>query len=346
MAMDNLLAHAVKETKTFGTQEAGQNYFHIALAGTTDYIPRLGVVLWSAAKSNPDLPLAFHLFVNALPADEENKLREAVHQLHCVIYVHIVDDEGLRPLMAEKSKAAYSRVPAYWYRFVVPATLKRMTDRVLYLDGDVMCYGSLKELVKLDFHGNIAAVVSDRGEQHHAEEVGSDRFFNSGMMLINISQWEKERMFEKTADLARKSVNHIDARGRCKELHGAKYNDQNILNVLLDGKLLFLPTKYNYIYVLTFYAFMEKQPENKDFRDQIIIHFAGHTKPWHSWVQEWPVVRAYASIQSTSPWKNILLTFPKDTKSLHQAARSARVHQRYGEMVKWYVKYLWKKLYR
>lgn len=342
--MDNILAHAVKETKTFGTQKAGQNYFHIALAGTPDYIPRLGVVMWSVAKSNPDLPLAFHLFVNTLPADEEKKLVETVHALHCVIYVHIVDDEVLRPLMAENSKQGYGKVPAYWYRFVVPDTLKNMTDKVLYLDGDVMCRSSLRELAELDFHGNIAAVVSDRGEKKQAALLGSTRFFNSGMILVNIKEWEKENFSILSIKEIQDGLKTFQETGYYRGRHKVSYCDQNILNHLFDKKVVFLPKKYNYIYILTISAFMKKQPFNEDYKKETIIHFAGGVKPWHSWVQDRPAVIAYQRIQASSPWKDVPLLYPSKPRDFHQVARKERHQGHWGKSLKYYLKYLCKKV--
>lgn len=341
--MDNIFANAVKKTIVLG--KAGkENRFHIALAGTPNYIPRLGVVIWSAAKSNPDLALAFHVFVNELPDDEKIKLAEAAGELDTVIYVHIVDDSVLQPLMAENSKAAYGKVPAYWYRFVAPDTLKGMTDRVLYLDGDVMCRGSLKELAKLDFHGKIAAVVSDRNEKKQAELLGSHRFFNSGMVLINIEVWQKENLSSLSIQEIKDGLVTFQKTGYYHGRNKVTYCDQNILNYLFDQKSIFLQKKYNYIYILTISAFMKKQPFNEEYQKQVLIHFAGGVKPWHSWVQDQPVIQEYAAFQKESPWKDILPLGPTNHRDVHQMARKARLQGKWLQALKWYIKYFAMKL--
>nr|AIA86679.1 CAZy families GT8 protein [uncultured Escherichia sp.] len=80
---------------------------------------------------------------------------------------------------------------------------------------------------------------------------------------------------------------------------------------MLDGKVLFLPKRYNYLYNLDRQSLFKKQPVNESYENQMIIHFAGHAKPWHSWVQQWPVVQEYTALQRQTPWKNVPVVQPK-----------------------------------
>ena len=52
------------------------------------------------------------------------------------------------------------------------------------------------------------------------------------------------------------------------------------------------------------------------------------------------MVQEYAAIQKNSPGKDVPLVPPKVHKNLHQAARTARMQGRYGEMISLYLKYL------
>lgn len=132
-----------------------------------------------------------------------------------------------------------------------------------------------------------------------------------------------------------------DANGKGPKL---RFHDQDILNQMLDGHSIYLPKKYNYIYSLCFRSFFQKQPHNDDWKQQTILHFADHAKPWHSWVQHWDVAKAYADLRKASPRKDLPLVPPNGTKNLHQAARTARMQGRYGEALAWYGKYLASKL--
>ena len=45
--------------------------------------------------------------------------------------------------------------------------------------------------------GGVAAVVSDRAEERSRKQLGVKRYFNAGMMLINVTQWEQDDVLGK-----------------------------------------------------------------------------------------------------------------------------------------------------
>lgn len=323
--MANVLSHAVKETIRFG-DNPGKEDFHIALTGTADYIPHMGIVALTVYSNNQDMPICYHFFVNQLDDTERARVKKASEMMKSTVLVHIIDDSAFKPLLLSDG------VAAFFYRFLVAPTVAPMTDRVLYLDGDMMCRGSLGYLRNLDFQGNDAAVVSDRGEPYEIKRMHTKRYFNAGMMLINVKQWMEEGLFDDIVRRAEENVKRVGNR--------LSHHDQDIHNEMLDGKCLYIEKKYNYLYNLDRHSLFAKQPVNEDYHKQIIVHFAGHAKPWHTWVQWWPVVKEYAAIQKKSPWKDVPLVPPKGTKNLHQAARTARMQGRYGEMISLYLKYL------
>lgn len=323
--MANVLSHAVKETIRFG-DDPGKEDFHIALTGTADYIPHMGIVALTVHSHNQDMPICYHFFVNQLDDAEKARVKKASEMMKGTVLVHIIDDSAFKPLLLSDG------VAAFFYRFLVAPTVAPMTDRVLYLDGDMMCRGSLGYLRNLDFQGNDAAVVSDRGEPYEIKRMHTKRYFNAGMMLINVKQWMEEGLFDDIVRRAEENVKRVGNR--------LSHHDQDIHNEMLDGKCLYIEKKYNYLYNLDRHSLFAKQPVNEDYHKQIIVHFAGHAKPWHTWVQWWPVVKEYAAIQKKSPWKDVPLVPPKGTKNLHQAARTARMQGRYREMISLYLKYL------
>lgn len=329
MIMANVLTNAVIETIRLG-KPAGEKTFHIALTGTADYIPHMGVEIFSAFQSNRDLPITYHLFVNQLSARERKNLTAAAEEMGSEIRVHLIDDSCFKTIVLSDG------VAAFFYRFLVAPTLTGQTDRVLYLDGDMMVRGSLRYLAELDFQGKAAAVVTDRREEIRRKRVGTSRYFNAGMMLINLPVWEKKGFFD---DIVRRAQENTKKVGERISSH-----DQDIHNQMLDGETLYIDRKYNYLYNLDRQPLFKRQPENDDYTKQVIIHFAGHAKSWHSWVQEWPAVKEYAKIQQLSPWKEYALIPPKTEKEIHQAARTARMYSRWSEMLKWYGLYMMKKL--
>lgn len=71
----NILTNAITETITIVNEHESKS-FHIALTGTADYIPYLGLVALSAVRLNPALPFTFHFFINHLSNEEKSRLTD------------------------------------------------------------------------------------------------------------------------------------------------------------------------------------------------------------------------------------------------------------------------------
>lgn len=320
----NPLINSVTETIHFGRPFEKED-FHICLTGTGDYIPNLGILACSIVEHNKDLKLAFHFFVDQLSEEEKGRIGKFSREKDCPAEVHLLELSTFDSLLLADKKAGF------FFRLVIPPTLAPITDKALYLDGDMLCRGSLQELADMDMEGIMAAVVSDRREEFHCGLVNTSRYFNSGMMLFNIKDWMKENLFD---DIVRRALIQAKKREKVVRLH-----DQDILNEMLDGRCRFIEKKYNYLFNLDLQSIFKKQPHNEDYKKQVILHFAGHTKQWHSWVQDWDVVKEYLMIKKNSPWNDFPAVEPKTHKHLHQAARTARINGKYCEMMKWYWKY-------
>lgn len=187
--MANVLSNAIIKTIRLG-RGGEEKSFHIAFTGTADYISHMGVVALSVRKWNPDMPLSFHFFVNNLNDRERGHLIDLSRMAKATVYVHLIDDSCFTTLLLSDG------VAAFFYRFLVAPTLASMTDRVLYLDGDMMCRGNMTPLWTMDLTGFDAAVVTDRREESNAKRVGTSKYFNAGMMLINVDQWMKDGLFD------------------------------------------------------------------------------------------------------------------------------------------------------
>ena len=308
------------------------------MVGTSNYIPHIGVLLESIWSNNKDLPIVYHLFLDSLPEIEKNRLCHASEQTHSEIVVHLMNNKAFASLVFG------TKNESFFYRFVVADALNGWADRVLYLDGDIFCNGSLLELAECDLNENIAAVVRDRKWIRQKNQLGTEGFFNAGMMLIHIPQWCKESILEKVVDMSEDIRSKVNANGEYAEWHGLKYNDQNVLNKILDGKVLWLSRRYNYVYKLDQEALFRHKWSNADWKEQILLHFAGSVKPWHSWVSRYDVVKVYVDIWKQSPWNVVPATEPRTQKDFHQAARTARAEGRYSDMMKNYKEYFGKKL--
>lgn len=333
----SILDHSIRARSTLGTKNQSQETFHVGMAGTANYIPYLGIAIMSLKQANPDINFVFHLFVSNLPEVEKENLAAAADQIKCEVRLYVVNDDALKSFVNGMYTASF------WYRFIMPDILYGQVERLLYLDGDIMCCGSIDQLRKISIENTLAAVVSDRDEERQKRQMQVQRFFNSGMMLINVEQWVKAKMLDQIICFSQNSLSMVDKHGRCKAWGNARYCDQNILNKVLDGKTVWLPKKYNYIYKLNRSALFRKPAYNDNYKEQVLLHFAGAVKPWHSWVQHWPVVQAYRTIWKNSPWNSMQPVSPRSTKALHAAAREYRVIGEYKKSLHFYLRYFLKK---
>ena len=154
-------------------------------------------------------------------------------------------------------------------------------NRVLYLDTDIVVAGPVAELYQTPLSGKIAGAVHNPGAGH-LEEFGvmETDYFNSGVMLIELSKWRSEAIGEKTLGFLRK---HPE-----KCIHA----DQCALNVTLTGKIQFLDIRWNVM------GCLEERIETTNVS---IIHYAGGPKPWHN-PEQHPYGIHYCNYSRRTPW--------------------------------------------
>lgn len=167
-----------------------------------------------------------------------------------------------------------------YYRLFLPDLLPAC-HRCLYLDVDMLVCDDLCRLIDADMQGKSVGVVPDVCLGHAADCVevrdilcaaGHDmeRYFNAGMMLIDLDAWRTRSFIQRMED-AFCSLEHLI------------YPDQDILNALFRQDSLLLPTRWNF---LTPQVQAQLDTEAAPERDRMmqehdwgIIHYAG-LKPW------------------------------------------------------------------
>jgi|SRR5699024_10852410 len=159
-----------------------------------------------------------------------------------------------------------------YYRLSIPELFQGVTDRVLYLDCDLIVTGDLLQLLQVNFGREPVAAVEDISKRSHIN-TGLQRkdYINSGFLLININAWNKEEINKKVFKALENDS--ID-------------NDQCAINVALDGNWLRLPLVWNYQsgiyrnkkYIIDNYGCQEFI---NVMNNPNIIHFVGSDKPWN-----------------------------------------------------------------
>lgn len=147
------------------------------------------------------------------------------------------------------------------------------TTKVLYLDSDMVIVGKIRELWKTDVTEWILGAVSIPGSDRCPIFGIPERYgyFNSGVLLVNLERWRKERVLDRLLEyVAVNSDKIIDA-------------DQDVLNACLYDRWLHLPHIWNAIspFFINYYPLDISPKELCRIRKEVrIIHFNGASKPW------------------------------------------------------------------
>lgn len=167
----------------------------------------------------------------------------------------------------------------------------------------------------MDLANNVAAVVTERdanwwslrGQSLQCNELEKG-YFNSGVLLINTLAWAQESVSAKAMSmLADKAI-----------VSRLTYMDQDILNLILLGKVKFIDAKYNTQFSLNYEL---KKSFICPINDEtVLIHYVGPTKPWHYWAG-YPSAQPFIKAKEASPWKNEPLMRPVNSNYARYCAK-------------------------
>lgn len=224
---------------------------HIAFNVNDGYLMQTGVAITSILENNKQKPFYFHIFCDGVSDDNLEKVRKTMEKYHTRCSIYIMDME---PFQSFHIKTKYfSRVT--YLRSVMPKILKGLTEKYLYMDADMICVGDIEEIERIDLEGYPLAAASEYEEavKYKTEflRMKSGKYFNDGLMWIDIKRWEEEKITEKAF-----SYQGADP----KRFSG---QSQDILNLVLDGEIKFISQRYN-----------------SKTEGSLIYHFTGRNKPW------------------------------------------------------------------
>lgn len=154
---------------------------------------------------------------------------------------------------------------AIYYRLFI-AEMFPEYEKAVYLDVDTVVLGDVSKLYDTDLDGYYIGAVPDqslalvqpfRDYTKNALDIDGDEYFNSGVIVMNLDAFRKEKFLRKFCALFA-SYDFVVA------------PDQDCLNLLCKGKVKFLPAEWNTMPISC------KKAENVE-----ILHYNFSKKPWH-----------------------------------------------------------------
>ena len=153
------------------------------------------------------------------------------------------------------------------FKFDIPNILPDL-DKVLYLDGDTIVLDDLSELFNTDITEYYAGVINDPSACYVQKDnirLGIKKYFNSGVMLLNINKLRLEGIPSRLLD--------------CKlHSHSMKYMDNDCFNIVFNDSVCYLEPKFNYFIVN---EYLYKKFTEKEITP-VIVHFTS-SKPWEKY---------------------------------------------------------------
>lgn len=235
----------------------------IFYASDENYMPYLAVALASLKEyKSAELDYKIHVLYTGDLNGYSKKIKEMEEDNLTIEFVNVTADiERIRDCMI--CRDYYT--PAIYYRLLIPELFPQY-DKALYMDCDTVLLTDVAELYNIDIGNNYIGAVADQAVsavpefcEYTKNALGIDgkRYFNSGVIVMNLQQFRAVRFYEKFG-LVLRSYNFIIA------------PDQDVLNLICKDKVFYYDSGWN------------KMPiAGEDKETPKLIHYNLTMKPWH-----------------------------------------------------------------
>jgi len=229
-----------------------------------NYVPFLGVTLNSIKKNKNDVDFYdIYVLTNGISPDKQKEL-SAFEDFNLKIeYVDVNDQIKDHAKELDDVRDYYTQ--AIFYRLFIAKLFPRLT-KAIYLDCDIVVLSDLAKFYDIDLSDKVLGVIVDDVVNGNAffqkycmEAVGSykDKYFNSGVLLMNLDAYRKEGILERFLYLL-KTYNFKSVAP-----------DQDYLNHMCRDLVKYIDKSW------------DRMPVDDDYDGEInIIHYNMFMKPW------------------------------------------------------------------
>ncbi|HIE5242973.1 TPA: glycosyltransferase family 8 protein [Proteus mirabilis] len=256
--------------------------FNIAYSVDNNFIKYAIISIISIIKNDKE-KYHFHIFYSNISDDNLDKIKKLELE-GCALTLYKINVNIFKNMQVKENLPI-----SMYFRLIIPQVLHPFINKVLYLDADIICINKLSDIFSYNLKNKIAGVINHAYIDPYVSSLSlnnTEYYFNSGVMLINTEEWKLNKILEKFLIKINES--------------NYKYPDQDVLNILLENKILYLDGKYN--------RFIENVRKNDN---TTLIHYTGTPKPWKAWYNNDDFFYRCFII---SPWKEESLELPETYK--------------------------------
>lgn len=252
----------------------------------------------SFVQNNLDVNFRFNLIVEALSDTNKIRFKNFAEKYKLNIIIYEIDSTYFEKLnLPTKKQWPIST----YFRFLFPFIIKNV-DKLFYVDADIICLNNAKDLFEIDLENNIIGAVkgSEWGNKYRNKALNLENhiYFNAGLLVIDINKWNERNI---SSTMIERLIEDPDK---------FELLDQDVLNLVLTGKVKYLETKYNWFNHLHTDVNIIKRNEI------VLIHFTASPKPWNKCWQISKICNdfnknIYSYYEKMTPWANDELLDPK-----------------------------------
>jgi len=306
---------------------------HVAYGTDDFFLAGCLASMASVARFNEARVIHFFIFISGKCRIDDNEMDRFARQYGCLVSILSVNEDAQKSLPTNKLWST-----AIWYRFLMADYLAGKIDRLLYLDSDIICNGSLDAFIDLDLQGNIAAAAHERASEWWRERAETlnysgiaSGYFNTGVIYFDLRKWTGLNVTSQILSL----LQNDDV---VKKL---TFYDQDLFNLVLCKKVLPLDGKYNVQFSINRVLKNTQQP---DIAGAALIHYIGPTKPWFSWATCYEACKPFWNALTGSPWQNMPAMQPATPMHYRYAYLHMKKQNKTAKMMRYFGMYLLKKV--
>lgn len=242
-------------------------HMNVLISSDSRYLNKYKTMLYSFKKHNSDFTVYF--------------LNKSIHSWKMQRFKRYLNKKiGCNCVEIKMNNELYENAPITIKRFSVEAYSRLFAqfylpddiDRILYLDGDIVCNRNIEEIYFQDFNHKSVIASTDISEEsfkrRYLNNIGLNiddkhHYVNAGVLMLNIKKMRETTNIQYILDLMSRLKDKIE------------HLDQDILNVLYKDDIKYESQFFNY----PVYWYVKSL--NKEISDKIFfLHFVGPEKPW------------------------------------------------------------------
>lgn len=256
------------------------NTIHIAYTTSRSYISFDAISIHSILYSNPTYKFHFHILGYELEESDIENVSDIIPKNRAQLSIYPMN--RLREMLTIDVPKSFPLIA--YARLFLASVLPKDINRVLYLDGDTVIRGDVRQLYETDLGDNLVGAIIDpivNKEYKYRTGIPYDEpYINAGVLLIPLDRWREE-------NIEAKFVEHL------VKHNGSVYMfDQGLVNAVCVGRKMLVSPKYDMMtnYMTFNYSYLKKHntpfyPESvikEALADPVIIHFTGriYGRPW------------------------------------------------------------------